>query len=128
MIYSYIRSNIKNLYYILISNAAFYIQSESCLFLCLVFFPPSMVTAPHSFLQLNSFPLCEYALTVSNWKDLGVFLSFDIIYNVAMNNAVCKSLHMDASVFTGHIADLHLMNKGIHASVILTEFTNLPPQ
>lgn len=106
----------------------FFFKSASCLFLCLFFFFPSMVTALHSFLQLNSFPLCEYALIVSNWKDMGVFLSFDIIYNVAMNNAVCKSLHMDPNVFTGHTADLHLMNKGIHASVILTEFTNLPPQ
>ena len=44
-----------------------------------VFFFPSMVTAPHSFLQLNRFPLCEHALTVSNWKDLGVFL-FLILY------------------------------------------------
>lgn len=102
-----------------------FIYSLHLAYFYVFFFPPSMVTAPHSFLQLNSFPLCEYVLTVSNWKDLGVFLSFDIIYNVAMNNAVCKSLHMDASVFTGHIADLHLMNKGIHASVILTEFTNL---
>lgn len=117
-IYSLYRAYFLCIFFLSLPLAYFYV--------CLFF--PSMVTALHSFLQLNSFPLCEYALIVSNWKDMGVFLSFDIIYNVAMNNAVCKSLHMDANVFTGHTADLHLMNKGIHASVILTEFTNLPPQ
>lgn len=112
------------MFYILISNVAFYIYSLHLAF----FFFSSIGRAPNSFLQLNSFPLCEYDLTISNWKDVGDFLSFDIIYNIAMNNTVCKSFHMDADIFIGHISDLHLMDKRLYASVILIDFTKLPPQ